>query len=278
MCGPSLPPHMRRTDCKNETPDAKSMPPTTPVEKKYGPQLPSDFAAGSSYESHNAYQEQKHDSSMVDVSDIDDDDDDDIIGPVLDHISSKSEAHLELEKRALELKLAKLTEFERKNDDSIQNREEWMLELPILRTVADLGVTARQFRTKERDEIKDRSSWTETPRDREDKLKKKPSVVEDVVKTRHQKTERMHRERRDAEQEEAARKHKKKHKRDESLLEIHQKKLKKKADKAEPEERRPFSRDTDLKVNRFDDAQKKSILKKAQLLDTRFGSGQSKYL
>lgn len=99
---------------------------------------------------------------------------------------------------------------------------------------------------------------------------------------RHEKSEKLYRDRRDAEQAEAARKHKKKHKRDESLLEMHQKKLKKKHDKSsktdQPPERRPFSRDTDLQVNRFDEAQKKSILKKAQLLDTRFGSGQSKYL
>lgn len=43
-------------------------------------------------------------------------------------------------------------------------------------------------------------------------------------------------------------------------------------------ERRPFSRDIDLKVNRFDEAQKKSILKKAQLLDDRFSAGKSKFL
>lgn len=42
--------------------------------------------------------------------------------------------------------------------------------------------------------------------------------------------------------------------------------------------RRPFSRDIDLKVNRFDEAQKKAIFKKAQLLDDRFSAGQSKFL
>lgn len=42
--------------------------------------------------------------------------------------------------------------------------------------------------------------------------------------------------------------------------------------------RRPFNRDSDLKVNRFDQAQKNAILKKAQLLDTRFGRGETKYL
>lgn len=45
-----------------------------------------------------------------------------------------------------------------------------------------------------------------------------------------------------------------------------------------PKERRPFDRDVDLKVNRFDEAQKKAILKKAQLLDNRFSSGESKFL
>lgn len=43
-------------------------------------------------------------------------------------------------------------------------------------------------------------------------------------------------------------------------------------------ERRPFSRDIDLQVNKFDDAQKKAVLKKAQLLDDRFSSGQAKFL
>jgi len=38
--------------------------------------------------------------------------------------------------------------------------------------------------------------------------------------------------------------------------------------------RRPFDRDIDLQVNRFDQAQKKSILLKAQMLDDRFSRGQ----
>lgn len=49
-------------------------------------------------------------------------------------------------------------------------------------------------------------------------------------------------------------------------------------DEPATKERRPFSRDVDLQVNRFDDAQKKAVLKKAQLLDDRFSSGQSKFL
>lgn len=43
-------------------------------------------------------------------------------------------------------------------------------------------------------------------------------------------------------------------------------------------ERKPFNREVDLQVNKFDDAQKKAILKKAQLLDDRFSTGKAKYL
>lgn len=49
-------------------------------------------------------------------------------------------------------------------------------------------------------------------------------------------------------------------------------------DEGEKKERRPFSRDVDLQVNRFDEAQKRSIIKKAQALDTRFSRGEAKYL
>jgi hypothetical protein len=51
-----------------------------------------------------------------------------------------------------------------------------------------------------------------------------------------------------------------------------------KKSKDEKPERRPFDREIDLQANRFDEAQKKAIIKKAQQLDTRFGAGKSKYL
>lgn len=274
LCGPSLPPHMvnaQSSQCIEPT-KSKTPEPSPELKKVYGPSMPSDFLL------NRPASPELEENAVVDASivDISASEDDDFVGPVpVDH--EKSEAHLKLEKRALELKLAKLTEKERRTDDT--TREEWMLELPELRSVAGLGLTARQFRTKERDEIKDRSSWTETPRDREEKTRKGPATTENLAESVSQKAAKAHREKRDAEQEAIARKHKKKHKRDESLVEMHQKKLKKKSHK-EPEkaERRPFSRDTDLKVNRFDEAQKKAVMKKAQLLDSRFGSGESKYL
>ena len=42
--------------------------------------------------------------------------------------------------------------------------------------------------------------------------------------------------------------------------------------------RRPFDRDTDLQVNRFDEAAKAAMLKKARKMDERFVSGQSKFI
>ncbi|KAL8189808.1 UNVERIFIED_CONTAM: hypothetical protein K2H54_007929 [Gekko kuhli] len=60
--------------------------------------------------------------------------------------------------------------------------------------------------------------------------------------------------------------------RSESLMEIHQKKLKRKAaeDTHKPQERRPFDRDQDLHVHRFDEAQKRALIKQSRDLNTRF--------
>lgn len=67
-------------------------------------------------------------------------------------------------------------------------------------------------------------------------------------------------------------------KRAESLMSLHTKKMKEKAqEKADtPVERRPFDRDADLQVNRFDDAQKQRLLKKSQELNTRFSHSKDK--
>lgn len=51
-------------------------------------------------------------------------------------------------------------------------------------------------------------------------------------------------------------------------------KSKEKANK--PVERRPFDRDSDLQVNRFDDAQKQRLLKKSQELNTRFSHSKDR--
>lgn len=67
-----------------------------------------------------------------------------------------------------------------------------------------------------------------------------------------------------------------------SLLNIHETKLKKKSkkdkDKGEPVERRPFDRDVDLSANQFDEAQRKLMIKKAAQISDRFSSGAKKFL
>lgn len=300
MCGPSLPPHMLNkhgVQSSDASPvnEVETTGPRLPLSSRttkidriesvtastsvaatvkpvmQGPILPIDIDLNAVAAEYKPI----IDSAVSDISDSDDDPD--LIGP-MPIGGGKTKAHLELEKRALELKLAKLNERdERANKETM--REEWMIELPEIRGVAGLGLVARQFRAKERDEIGDRSGWTDTPNDRVRKSYAREPTADELRAAQQRDADAVFKAKRDVEQEAAARKHKKKHKRDESLLEIHQKKLKKKKEKdAEKVERRPFSRDNDLKVNRFDEAQKRSVIKKAQLLDTRFGSGQSKYL
>ena len=310
VCGPALPPHLLKPQ---PTPEESA---DDPEEEHFGPKLPPSVIGESSQQSDNekprilgpilpseidldALSQQKH----QDMSDISESEDDDLIGPVPEG-QTKTEAHLELERRAIEMKLAKLSENDAKaNLEPV--REEWMIELPEVRAVGSLNLGPRQFRKNDRPDLSDRSSWTETPKDREGNSSKR-ETAEQVMVTKQKEADATFRAKRDAEQEEAARKHKKKHKRDQSLLEIHQKKLKKEKKKEKEKEvcwiickiagniliqfslhfqkaegkpaRRPFSRDDDLKVNRFDQAQKNAILKKAQLLDTRFGSGEAKFL
>jgi hypothetical protein len=54
--------------------------------------------------------------------------------------------------------------------------------------------------------------------------------------------------------------------------------LQKEKDEGKPKERRSFDRNIDLQANRLDEAQKKAIFKKAQLLNDRFSSGQRRFL
>lgn len=101
-----------------------------------------------------------------------------------------------------------------------------MLELPEIRKVSGIG--ARQFRSGEQPDFSDRGQWTKAPNDNNDSGKDKEPRSE---KQQQRDVEKRRRDeaiaKRDAEQDEMARKHKKLHKRDKSMLEIHEKKMKK---------------------------------------------------
>ncbi|XP_063695611.1 GPALPP motifs-containing protein 1 [Culicoides brevitarsis] len=262
--GPALPPHLM-----------KSQNPSPAEPKVIGPVIPSHLLSAVQA-SHDEIQVQEPNSEPQNDESPNDDDDDDIldtVGPLPGVINP------ELEQRALEIKLGHVSSSASGDANKEKSRDEWMLELPEVRGVTDLGLTARQFRTKERPDFSDRSQWTDTPADKERKKHGQPSARE-IAKEEERQRERQAILSRDAEQERIAKEHKKKHKRDKSLMDLHEKKLKKakKEKEKEPEVRRPFDRNIDLAANRFDEAQKKSIIKKAQLLDTRFSSGASKFL
>ncbi|XP_034664941.1 GPALPP motifs-containing protein 1 [Drosophila subobscura] len=196
---------------------------------------------------------------------------------------------VELEERALALKLSVLQGGglgPATNDKD--GREEWMLELPDVGLKGGLAALNNLKRTfhqgKERPDFSDRSEWTKTPQSVAAAAMAGPKPCSS------QELEQMAQERyvqqRDDEQERMAKKHKKKHKRDESLVAIHQKKLRKEQKEKEKElaaaglkaERRPFSRDVDLKLNKIDSNQTKQIVDKAKILNSKFSRGQSKYL
>ncbi|XP_058821686.1 GPALPP motifs-containing protein 1 [Topomyia yanbarensis] len=262
--GPALPPDLVKKYQAEETVVSNNGP------RVIGPTLPANMKINtepteSSESELSPFSEEEEESAR---------DDEDMIGPLPG--GSSSRANLELEQRALEIKLKRLDESKSVN---VTSREDWMLELPDIRKVSDMGLGARQFRTREKQEIGDRTVWTDTPSDKE--RKKSGHSSKDPIRDREEEQQRRRVAERDRQQEEMVKKHKKKHKRDKSLLDIHKKKLeedKKNKDVSSEPIRRPFDRNVDLHANRFDEAQKKAIFKKAQLLDTRFSSGASKFL
>lgn len=265
MVGPALPPHLIKSTRKEEE-SIRVIGPTLPANLE---SLAETAAVSSESELSPFSEEEKSEAE-----------DEDCIGPMPG--ASNSRSQLELEQRALEMKLRHLDgdRYDAKST-STQSREDWMVELPDIRKISDMGLGARQFRTREKLEIGDRSVWTDTPSDRERKKTSGRSSNKDS-RDREVEDERRKAAERDRQQEDMIKRHKKKHKRDKSLLELHQKKArdekKKKEGKSDEPTRRPFDRNIDLHANRFDEAQKKAIFKKAQLLDTRFSSGASKYL
>lgn len=140
--------------------------------------------------------------------------------------SKWSEAHKQLEERALDMKIRKL-DGQSLQQTNVKSREQWMLELPEAKAKY-LGLEARGFRPKEGPDMSDRyidfiytyskikifkylcffsllrSSWTDTP---EDKALKAAGIVKaedpDVVLQREARA--RHIESRDEDQERAIR-------------------------------------------------------------------------
>ncbi|XP_075237972.1 GPALPP motifs-containing protein 1 [Lycorma delicatula] len=282
IIGPALPLHLKKQfegieDSNLSKDDDNNFLNNTTDCDLYGPALPPHLKKTPVVISSS--QEFKHNSNFVERNVSAEDDNEDVIGPLPDCVNK---GEMSLSQRKLEIRARYLKQKMAEEGSEVKEkiaRESWMVELPPERAKS-LGLGPRSFRMKEGPDMSDRSDWTDTPADRERKLLLQnqascdsKTIEEDmkiaIINERDKKMEKM------AEK-------CKNEKRQLSLLEIHQKKLKKqqkeKKKRGEKPERRPFDRNIDLQANRFDEAQKKSIFKKAQLLDTRFSQGQSKYL
>ncbi|KAH8243889.1 hypothetical protein KR032_011143 [Drosophila birchii] len=267
--GPALPPHLRKDPVLGPSIEKQDPPSTAMI----GPILPSDFAQ--SKPSGTEFESKANETS-------DDDDLAGTFGPL------PNASQVELEERALALKLAALEGGGLGTTTDQEVREEWMLELPDVGLKSGLAALGNMKRTfyqgKERPDFSDRSSWTKTPQSEAAAAAAGPRACSS--KEMEQMAQAKYEQQRDDEQERMAKKHKKKHKREESLVELHQKKLRKEQREKEKElaasgskpERRPFSRDVDLKLNKIDKNQTKQIVDKAKILNTKFSRGQAKYL
>uniref|UniRef100_A0A8D0JNK0 Uncharacterized protein n=1 Tax=Sus scrofa TaxID=9823 RepID=A0A8D0JNK0_PIG len=232
-----------------------------------GPALPPGFIKSTQKSDRSRDDPGQISSYFNSEKETDSSEEEDIVGPMPAKGPVNSSVATEFEKRAQRMK-EKLTKGDNDSSKPI-TRESWMTELPP--EMKDFGLGPRTFKRKADDKSGDRSVWTDTPADRERKAKETQEARKSFSKKDEEHTL-SGREKRLAEQVSSYNESK----RSESLMDIHHKKLKNKAaeDKNKPQERIPFDRDKDLKVHRFDEAQKKALIKKSRELNTRFSHGK----
>ncbi|KAF7238658.1 GPALPP motifs-containing protein 1 [Varanus komodoensis] len=244
--GPALPPGFKKQD---ESPERPII----------GPALPPGFKK----DSENA-EENRHDTAQVSDSS---EDDETMIGPMPAKRLVESSITTEIDRRAQRMKEKLLGQD---GDGSKQvKRESWMTDLPP--ELKSFGLGPRAFKRRADDKSGDSSVWTETPADREKRASEQKNAKKSISKDDAE-IFLSERDKRLMEQLSTYNETQ----RSESLMDIHQKKIKNKAaeEKDKPQERRPFDRDQDLKALRIDEAQKKALIKKSRDLSTRFSHGK----
>ncbi|NXC73299.1 GPAM1 protein, partial [Anhinga anhinga] len=254
--GPALPPGFKKQDDSPERPII-------------GPALPPGFKkpsedTGTSRCSIGPSVSSEFHTQVTDSSE----EEDNLIGPMPAKGPVESDVTKEFERRAQRMK-EKLTSADSDEPKQIA-RESWMTELPP--ELKSFGFGPRTFKRRADDKSGDRSIWTDTPADRERKAKEREEGKKSTSKD-NEEVVLSGRDKRLVEQVTSYNESK----RSESLMDIHQKKLKSKAseEKNKPQERRPFDRDQDLKVHRFDEAQKKALIRKSRDLNTKFEHSKS---
>lgn len=258
-----------------------------PAQPQPGPSAAADTAGDSSSDSDDfgpalppQFKQKSEDGDGGAVRDIqraeddsDSDSDGEMIGPTMGEKTgqlSKEDIAREFEMRSKRMK----DRLEGKDVKEIQ-RESWMLELPEEKANS-FGLGARQFSRKGLPQKgKDRSKWTDSPAEKERKLREgiedEDVVVEAPMMVNY----------RDIEMEKVAKDLRLKRGAD-TLMDMHEKKIQKKKKEdlvnGEVVERRPFDRDIDLQANKFDEARKKNMLKSAAKINDRFSQGGQKFL
>ncbi|XP_048706743.1 GPALPP motifs-containing protein 1 isoform X5 [Lepidochelys kempii] len=227
-----------------------------------GPALPPGFRKPTQYTEDNSCSIGSSISSEFHTQATDSSEEDAVIGPMPAKGPVESNVTRDFERRAQRMK-EKLTSSD--DDGSKQvSRESWMTELPP--ELKGFGLGPRTFKRRTDEKSGDKSIWTDTPADRE----RKAQEMQEAKKSTSKADEEIvlsARDKRLAEQLSSYNDSK----RSESLMDMHHKKLKSKAaEDKKPQERRPFDRDQDLQVNRFDEVQKKALIKKSRELNTRF--------
>ncbi|XP_077988082.1 GPALPP motifs-containing protein 1-like [Glandiceps talaboti] len=250
--GPALPPGYKKEE-EQDTPLDLSSKPT------YGAALPPSY-----HSNQKEIDEGNSESS--------DSEEDDVIGPMPNTgTCTDLSVAKEFEARAQAMK----NRLTGKDEPKAPQRESWMTELPEYSKAFGLG--ARTFRKSAAPSMGDRSGWTDTPADKARKAMEKAESKPSKPSKEPEKKEMSERDKQIAKQIEGFNKDK----RSETLIDMHTKERKRKAQEegANPNERRPFDRDIDLQVNRFDDAKKKRMMKSAAGLDSKFShSKDSRYL
>ncbi|KFP20894.1 GPALPP motifs-containing protein 1, partial [Egretta garzetta] len=248
--GPALPPGFKKQDDSPERPII-------------GPALPPGFRKPSQDTGNSRCSIGPSISSEFHTQVYSSEEEDNLIGPMPAKGPVESDVTKEFERRAQRMK-EKLTAADSDEPKQV-TRESWMTELPP--ELKSFGFGPRTFKRRAEDKSGDRSIWTDTPADRERKAKEREEAKKSTSKD-NEEIVLSGRDKRLVEQVTSYNESK----RSESLMDIHQKKLKSKAseEKNKPQERRPFDRDQDLKVNRFDEAQKKALIRKSRDLNTKF--------
>ena len=280
--GPMIPSHLR-ADQEAQDSDSDS-------DDNFGPKLPSEPCRGPAPAPAQTARDESSDSDddfgpalpphlqnknpAESRSQESNSSDDEFVGPKMSEITTS--VNRESVEQEVEMRARRMRDKLDGKDKAEPQRESWMLELPEEKANR-FGLGPRQFSRKGVTQRGgDRSAWTDTPEDKQRKMmageedeEAEPDTSDLAARMRDEKMEKVSQE---LKQKRGA----------DTLMDMHEKKLKKdkkkKEDSGEVTERRPFDRDVDLKANQFDEAMKKNMMKMAAKIDNRFSSGSQKFL